>query len=107
MEEQNLFPASITDTKVLVTIFSTDEQLVKKSLQISTMLRDEGINAELWLDEAAKMEKQLKYADQKGIPFALIIGPEEMEKNMVALRNLATREQKQINFEELLDTLSS
>lgn len=107
MEEQNLFPESVTDTKVLVTLFSPDENLVKKSLEISYALREEGVNVEQWLDEGAKMEKQLKYAVQKGIPYAVIIGPEEAEKNLVALRSLQTREQKQVSFEELVEKLNS
>ncbi len=53
------------------------------------------------------MEKQLKYADQKNIPFAVIIGPDEAEKQRVKLKNLKTREQKELPLSELTKILSS
>ena len=49
------------------------------------------------------MEKQLKYADQKQIPFAIIIGPDEASKNVITLRNMKTREQKTVKKEEIKD----
>ncbi len=99
MEELQLFPTDLQTTKVLVTVFSPE--LLEKSVEISSRLRSNTINTEIYLDENAKMEKQLKYADQKGIPYVVIIGPEEVEKNMVTLKNMKTREQKQVSVEKL------
>lgn len=111
MEEQNLFPSDLsTGARVLVTVFNAD--LVDTSIEISSRLRrvkrdsdSNNINVELWLDAETKIEKQLKYADQKGIPFVIIIGPEEKEKNMITLKNMKTREQKEITVEDLIDQL--
>lgn len=103
METLGLFPTQKTVTKVLVTIFSSE--LKGKSMEICLQLRSKNINTEVYLDENAKMEKQLKYADQKGIPYAVIIGPEEVEKNMVTLKNLKTREQATIAWEKLASSL--
>ena len=100
MEQLSLFPTSLQTTKVLVTIFSPD--LKDKSIEISSILRINNINTELYLDENAKMEKQLKYANNKNIPYVVIIGPTEAEKNMVQLKNMETREQKEITIEELI-----
>lgn len=102
MEELNLFPATINEssTKVLVTIFSPD--LKDKAIDISSRLRSKNINTELYLEENAKMEKQLKYSDQKGIPYVVIIGPDEAKKNKVTLRNMQSREQKTVPVENLL-----
>ena len=75
MEEFKLFPKDLQTTKVLVTIFSP--QLKQQSIEIASIIRTIGINSEIYLDENAKLEKQLKYADQKGIPYAVIIGPDE------------------------------
>ncbi len=99
MEEQNLFPENLSTSKALVTIFSPE--LLENSIEISYQLRAKGIPTELYLDPEAKMEKQLKYADQKGIPFAILIGPEEAEKGMVTIKNLKTREQKQATLDTL------
>lgn len=103
MEEQNLFPGEMITAQVMVSIFSPE--LAEKAIEISYKLRAAGIATELYLDETAKMEKQLKYADQKGIPYVLIIGPEEVEKNIVTLKDLNKREQKQVEFDELVSLL--
>ncbi len=111
LEEQNKIPKLFSATKVLVTVFSPE--LKEKSLQITTLLRGKGINTEIYLpagrqglEENAKMDKQLKYADKKQIPYAVIIGPDEASKNMVTLKNMQTRDQKTVpqnEIEKLLD----
>jgi histidyl-tRNA synthetase len=108
MDALQLFPAPITNstTKILVTIFSSI--LINKSSEITTKLRHKNINAEIYLGEIKEknpLEKQLKYADQKGIKYCLIIGPEEIEKNIITLKNLQTRKQQQLTLEELIKSL--
>ena len=105
MEALNLFPKELNEAsaKVLVTIFN--RELEPKSFEISSLLRSNNINNEVWLDLDSKMEKQLKYADIKGIPYVAILGPEEVEKNVITLKNLKTREQKQLPLDELVKEL--
>lgn len=105
LEQLQLFPTDLLTTKALVTIFSPE--LKTNSIGISSRLRSNNINTELYLDENAKMEKQLKYADRKGIPYVVIIGPEEAEKNVVVLKDMKTREQKVITFDQLITELQS
>ncbi|KKS33106.1 MAG: Histidyl-tRNA synthetase [Candidatus Amesbacteria bacterium GW2011_GWA2_42_12] len=103
IEELNLWPdLSSTSTQVLVTIFSPD--LASKSIELSTKLRMAGVGVELYPDDRIKLEKQLKYASQKGIPYVAILGPEEIAKNQVTVKNLSTGEQKTIPNSE--DSLS-
>ena len=59
---------------------------------ISNKLRLSGLNTELYTDEA-KLGNQFKYADRKGIPFAIIAGANEQNSNTCALKNLKTKEQ--------------
>lgn len=108
MQSLNLFPPEIaaSSTQVLVTIFSPE--LKNKSLDITRQLRDNNINTEIYLGEIKEknpLEKQLKYADQKDIQNVIILGPEEVEKNIITLKNMKTREQKQINLEEAIKSL--
>ncbi|MCL5969970.1 MAG: histidine--tRNA ligase, partial [Patescibacteria group bacterium] len=105
MGELKIFPTEIeqSSTQVLVTIFN--QELLNKSLEISSQLRSNYINTEIYLNENAQMEKQLKYANQKGIPYVVIIGPDEAEKNAVTIRNMETREQETLTQEELIDKL--
>lgn len=102
ISELNLWPDfQKQSTKVLVTIFSP--ALTENSLGVLASLRNLQINSEIYLDPAAKLDKQLKYADQKGIPYAVIIGPEEAGKNLVTVKNLGTKEQKTIAAGDLID----
>ncbi|MBI3290531.1 histidine--tRNA ligase [Candidatus Microgenomates bacterium] len=103
MEAVGLFPTPKTVAKILVTVFSADQLNV--SLETVTKLRGAGINAEIYLDENVKLDKQLKYADQKGIPYAIIIGPEEVENGTVALKDLTKQTQEILALEKVIKKL--
>ncbi len=99
MDELNLFPQSVNEssTKVLVTIFSPE--LKEKSIEVASFLRSKNINTELYLNKDVKLEKQLKYADQKGIPYVVVIGHDEAKENKVTLKNMKTGEQKKVSID--------
>lgn len=108
LEEKGLLSTVQPSAKVLVTIFS--QELVIKVVKVASLLRNNGINTELYPDEEARLDKQLKYADKKSIPYVIVIGPEEVKKDTVVLKNMQTGEQKsvaQVNLiSELQDKLS-
>ena len=86
--ELNLWPdIKLTTTKVLVTIFSAE--LRDKSIELSIRLRQTGIGVELYPDDRIKLDKQLQYAARKKIPYVVILGPEEVAKDMVTLKNMS------------------
>lgn len=93
-EEFGLVPSFSTTTEVLITVF--DKDLVSESAKIATLLRSNGINTELFPNESTSLEKQLKYADKKRIQYAVILGPDETKKNSVVLRDMKTRQQKEV-----------
>ena len=92
MEEFDMFPSTVgkTLTQVLVTVFDAD--LAQESLKVATLLRQNGIRAEVY-SRPARMSAQIKYADTKGIPYAVILGSDEVEAETVAIRDLANRAQ--------------
>lgn len=104
MQTKGLLTTS-QSTQAIVTIFSPTLQA--KSLNITQSLRAAGINTELYPDAGDKLEKQLKYADKKGIPYALVLGQNEVDNNVVNLKNLATREQKTLPLDEVIKLLSN
>jgi histidyl-tRNA synthetase len=106
MEELDMFPAALghTVTQVLVTVF--DDSLRGESLQVTTELRNAGINTEVWYDRDG-LGKQLKYAAAKGIPYAILLGPDEVSAGRVTLRNLITGEQETVSRAELADMLKA
>ncbi|QQS39507.1 histidine--tRNA ligase [Candidatus Woesebacteria bacterium] len=101
-ESLNLIPVKKTVTKVLVTIFA--ENTVDSSIKIVKVLRSAKINTELY-PEIVPLAKQLKYADKKGIPYAVIIGPDEILKNEVIVKNLLNKRQETIPIDALLTQL--
>lgn len=92
ISELNLLNLPKTQTKVLVTVFSP--ALLKNSIKIVNELRTRNINSELYPDPDVRLDKQLKYADRKGIPCAIIAGPEEVAKGGFMLKNLQSKTQK-------------
>lgn len=100
--QAGLVPEEKTSSKVLVTVFSKD--LAGKSLEILKTLREGKVNSEM-TKEDVKLEKQLKYANNKGIRFAIIVGPDEAAKNLVTVKDLSTKSQKTIPETNLLDEI--
>jgi histidyl-tRNA synthetase len=99
MEELELFPDHLqTATTVLFLNMGTKEShFVFPWLQV---LRNQQIACELYPDEG-KMDKQLKYADKKRIPFAVIVGSREMENETCIVKQLQTGHQVNIPLNEL------
>jgi histidyl-tRNA synthetase len=103
MDLLGLFPKNLITTKVLVTIFGID--FANESAKVANSLRKNNINTEIWLDPESKIEKQLKYANQKNIPYTIILGPEEVRNNVVTLKNMITREQLTISLDQAINNL--
>ena len=93
MRHAGLMSDAHSTVQVLITMM--DENLSSDYRRIATQLRDAGINTEIYL-ETDKMGKQFSYAEKAGIPFALVMGSDEKTKGVVALKNLKTREQKEV-----------
>ena len=93
-----------TATTLLVTVF--DEIRVSDSIKVAVQARNSGIGTEIYPDSTAKLEKQLKYANQRGLPYVAIIGPDESAKGTAVLRNMATGKQKEVSQEKLPDEIN-
>ncbi len=104
MTELSLFPETSSEsTAVLFTNFGDRE--AKYCLPMLKSLRESGINAEIF-PEAAKMKKQMKYADQKHIPVVIIVGEEEIANNQLTIKWMQKSEQETIPKQELIQHLS-
>ncbi|OGG11412.1 histidine--tRNA ligase [Candidatus Gottesmanbacteria bacterium RBG_13_45_10] len=104
MEELHLLPETKTASQVLVCI--VDLAMLGASLELTTRLQTQGIHTEIYLDETHKLEKQLKYADRKGIPYVVIHGPDEASRGVVKLKNMQTKEQEELTIEAIIDKLT-
>lgn len=103
MEEVGLFPEAVLATsKALFLNFGDKEALY--AMKAIGKLRQKGIKVELYPDKA-KIDKQFKHADRRGIPFAVIVGESEIEREEFGLKNLATGEQQKVDFATLVTLL--
>jgi len=100
MEELQLFPADVhSGTKIL--FFNLGDAESRAAFGLIGQLRARGVACELY-HENAKFDKQFKYAEKKGIPFAVILGAEELQGRQVQLKDLRNSQQTTLGFEELL-----
>ena len=99
----DLYPAETGEaSKIIFANFGDAEAAA--SLKIIRRLREAGIAAELYPDNA-KMKKQIGYADAMHIPYVGIIGESELEAGTVTLKDLSTGEQRSLTSDELIDLL--
>jgi histidyl-tRNA synthetase len=91
LQKYGRIPAYVpVSASVLVTVF--EESLLNGSLSLAAELRQSGIQV-ICYPEAAKLPKQLKFADRMGIRYAVIMGPDEAANDMVTLKDLAAHTQ--------------
>ena len=104
LEELKLFPENTSQsTKVLISNF--DYEAENYALPLLQQLRNAGISAEIY-PSSAKLKKQMSYADDKNIPFVILIGSEEMETGLLSLKNMKTGEQQKLSKQQIIAYLS-
>ncbi|EDM37534.1 histidyl-tRNA synthetase [Pedobacter sp. BAL39] len=98
--ELNLFPESaVAGTRVLISNF--DDAAERYALPLLQQLRAAGIAAELY-PAAAKLKKQMSYADAKNIPYVVLIGSEEMQEGLLTLKDMRTGQQEKLAIAEII-----
>lgn len=104
LEELNLYPEAKGDyTKLLIVNF--DKETESFTLPLLNRLRQANVAVELY-PTAAKLKKQMSYADSKGIPFVLLIGDEEVSSGQLSLKDMQTGDQRKIDESTLIAELS-
>lgn len=99
MEEKGFFEKGVkSSTDILFVNFGQQEAAY--ALKLAADIRTLGLNCEVYPD-AAKMKKQMKYADDKAARFVVIIGEDELRSNEVSVKNMLTGEQKRLPGREL------
>ena len=103
LNQLELYPKdSVTTTQLLFINFGDKETAY--CMPVINKVRAEGIRAEIYPD-AAKMKKQMSYANAKQIPFVALAGENEMNEGKVTLKNMETGEQKMLTPDELVELL--
>ena len=104
MEELGSAEANQPITQVLITQF--DPQLMHRNLRIARLLRDAGINTEVYFNPD-KLKKQLTYASHKAIPFVTILGPDENSAEKITVKNMTAGTQETLLQTDLAAWLHS
>lgn len=69
-------------------------------LKVANTLRNNGVNTEIYLNNK-KLKAKFKYADKLEIPYVIVIGEDEIEKQIVKLKDMKTGEEKEIPLKEI------
>ncbi|MDZ4229169.1 MAG: histidine--tRNA ligase [Patescibacteria group bacterium] len=97
----NLLPQELTGAKVLAAVFDNPQP----ALKAAAALRQKNISVEVF-PATEKIDKQLKYANKKGVPYVLMIGPDEAGKNVVTLKDMTTGKQESLTLDQAIDVLT-
>jgi histidyl-tRNA synthetase len=104
LHELNLFPIAIkSDLTVLITHF--DEAAFTFGFEILQALRAANIASEIY-PNVVKMQKQMKYANDRGAANVIVIGEEEIKTGLVSLKNMESGLQEKYTLPDLIKKLS-
>ncbi|WDF55499.1 histidine--tRNA ligase [Mucilaginibacter sp. KACC 22063] len=100
LEELNLFPeGSNQTTRVLICCFDKAGEVY--ALPLLQQLRSEGVNAELY-PSGTKIKKQFDYANNKNIPYVVVIGSDEIETGELTFKHMESGVQEKLTANQIL-----
>ena len=102
MEERDMFPSLQLTAQVMVCVLP--DTPLPPAVGLASRLRQVGITVEVY-PEQSKLKRQLSAADAQQIPYALILGPDEVERRRYTLKDLATGEQQALGEDALIAAL--
>jgi len=104
MEKLDLFPSRMLPAaKIMFVNFGKEE--AKHALRILRELHKAGIKSEIYPD-AVKMKKQMTYANNRGVEYVGLMGEDEIQRQVITVKNMTTGEQKEMTINELKDLLA-
>lgn len=104
LEEKKLFPENLGVTLNLL-IVSFDEVCFQAGVTMVRDLRKAGIQCDIY-PGAPKMQKQMKYANDRKLPYVIIIGSEEMASGLFTVKDMMTGTQEKLTFAEISERFS-
>ena len=100
LNQLELYPAD-TASGVDLLFINFGEAEAACCLRMARQTRAAGISTEVFPD-AAKMKKQMNYANTRNIPFVALVGESEMAAGTIALKNMTTGEQSTCTLDEVI-----
>lgn len=105
LTELELFPKE-TDQGLSVLFVNFGEKEQAHCMKLVHRMRSKGIDCELY-PSYAKMQKQMKYANDRKVQYVALVGEEEMKKDLIQLKNMESGEQTAMSFEEVIEKLGN
>lgn len=105
MGERNMFPATVASAGADVMVTFLDDACRAAALALAADLRGGGLSVDIFPEVSRKFDKPLKYAASRQVPLLAIIGPDELAKGEVAVKNLATRAQESVPRDRVVDVV--
>jgi histidyl-tRNA synthetase len=105
LEQLNGFPENITKSTTLMFV-NFGENEADFCNKLLYQLRKNNISSELFPD-SAKMKKQMTYANNNNIPFVALVGEDEMNNNLITLKNMETGEQEKLNIKDVIKKINN
>lgn len=101
LADLNLFPEAIDQSlQVLCVNFGDKEAMA--ALKLVSQLRKSGIKADIY-PSSAKMQKQMKYANNRNVPYVILIGEQELSKNSFIVKNMKEGSQEEYSLTKVED----
>ncbi|MEO7193108.1 MAG: histidine--tRNA ligase [Vicinamibacterales bacterium] len=105
MSERAMFPAEVSRSATDVMITFLEDACRADALALAADLRRASLAVDIYPETSRKLEKALKYASSRQVPMLAIIGPDEMARGDVTLRDLSTRNQTRVARAEVAVTI--
>lgn len=102
MKTHKLVPKLVSTTDIYMVVIGDQMRGAEK---LATKFRKEGVNVELDFT-GRKLDKQLKTADKKAIPYLLFVGEAELTNEVYPLKNTVTNDEKRLSFERIVSTIT-
>ena len=98
LNELNLIKTNKKSISDILIIPMTED--LSTAIRIATKLRNQGIKTEIYLNNK-KLKAKFKYADKLEIPYVIVIGEDEIQNNVVKIKDMKTGEEKEIPMDDL------
>lgn len=106
MEERGMFSDNAVGRAAEVMVALLSDETAADALKLATELRQGGLNVDLY-PEPEKLGKQFKYASNRGVQIVALVGAEELEKGVVAIKNLKTGQQVAVSRSTAAEFINS
>ncbi|WP_055666756.1 histidine--tRNA ligase [Desnuesiella massiliensis] len=103
LREANIIKGSGASTLTKVLVIPMDDK-IEYSIMVRNKLKDKGIISEVFLEDI-KFPKKLNYANKLNIPYVIIIGEEERNTGILALKDMVEGKQQKLTIEDILNIL--